>query len=310
MTSQVDIVVRFHDPARIAELERCVFSLASQTYQPINIILVLQRFSAADIDTAKKTLLPLVNLNNGAKLSILNYDAPHPADARSALLNLGIDHAEGRYLGFLDYDDVVYPEAYRLLTDQLRQTKAAIAFASVRVMRIDVYDTFLFSGGKASPPFKGNSLADLFRANFCPLHSYLLDRERVSPDTLRFNTALTVEEDYDFLLRICAQHQSDFSLVGTSIGDYHYKTDGSNTVPTEGGLTGEALDQYLDVRAVMEETRKSTIVSEAVQRDLGFPASKRSLTIRDVVKNFNAGWWRRLTNPGLSPQPSNLERTQ
>ncbi len=304
MTSQLDIVVRFHDPTRTTELGRCVFSLVSQTYHPVNIILTLQRFAAADIDTVKNTLSPLVALNANAKLSILNYEPTHPADARSALLNLGIDHAEGKYLGFLDYDDVVYPEAYKLLTTQLQQTNAAIAFASVRVMRMNVYDNFLFAEGKADAPFRGNCLADLFKANFCPLHSYLLDREKISPDILRFNTSLTVEEDYDLLLRICAQYRSDFSLIGTHIGDYHYKTDGSNTVPTEGGLTGEALDQYLDVRAIMEETRKSTIVSETVQRDLGISASEHSVTIRDVVQSLSSGWWQRLTDKSLPPSPA------
>jgi hypothetical protein len=297
---RVNTVVRFHDVARLQELERCIFSLVGQTYRPLNIILALQRFTVEQVDLVKNTIAPIISGDGAASLSITNYDRPLPVDARSDLLNLGISQASGGYLGFLDYDDVLYPEAYQLLIAQMKNTSAAIAFASVRVMRLSVYEQFLYTEGKAKPPFKGSNLLDLFRGNFCPLHSYLLDLRKIPADTLQFNTSLTVEEDYDMLLRICAQHRSDFTLVGTYIGDYHYKTDGSNTVPTEGGLSGEALNQYMDVRATIEETRRTTTVSASVQRALGLPASVSPVTIRDVIKQFSSGWLSRLMRTPVS----------
>ena len=294
MQDQANTVVRFHDIARLQELGRCIFSLVGQTYRPLNIILALQRFTENQIEAVRDVVTPIIGDDGAISLSIVNYDSPLPADARSALLNLGISHSSGKYLGFLDYDDVLYPEAYQFLVAQMEETNAAIAFASVRVMRLSVYEQFLYTEGKARPPFKGTSLLDLFRANFCPLHSYLMDRLKISEEALLFNTTLTVEEDYDLLLRVCAKHSSDFGLVGTYIGDYHYKTDGSNTVPTEGGLSGEALNQYMDVRAAIEETRRTTTVSESVQRALGLPASTTTVTIRDVIKQFSSGWLSRL----------------
>ncbi len=286
----VNTIVRLHDATRLSELRRCVFSLVGQTYRPINVILTLQRFTATDVTAVETAIKPLIKDDDGITLSILNYEEPEPADARANLLNLGIQHADGGYLAFLDYDDVLYPEAYQLLAARLKKTGAAIAFADVRVMRLNVYDQFLYAERKVTPPFGGSDLVDLFRGNFCPLHSYLIDHGQVSADTLQFDTSLAMEEDYDVLLRICAKYRSDFGLIGTCIGDYHYKTDGSNTVSTEGGLSGQALARYMKVKTAIEERRRTTNVSTSVQRMLGLPASETPLTIHDVLGGFSSGW--------------------
>ena len=204
-------------------------------------------------------------------------------DARSALLNLGLEKAQGRYLAFLDYDDVLYPEAYELMVSKLIQSGAAAAFASVRILRLDVYDRFFYATQEVTPPYRGESLLDLFRNNFCPLHSYVIDRNQIPSDLLRFDTSLVMEEDYDLLLRISASLPTDFSLLGTQIGDYYYKTDDSNTVPTNGGLTGESRDRYEEVRSAIELRRRSTPVAIAVQRSLGITETSKSMTIRDVI---------------------------
>lgn len=108
-----------------------------------------------------------------------------------------------------------------------RPTGAAIAFAKVRAMRVDVYDEFFYTKERVIPPFSGSDLLDLFHNNYCPLHSYVIDRSQCPTGMLEFVTGLTMEEDYDVLLRICATFLSDFTLIETDIGDYYCKTDGT-----------------------------------------------------------------------------------
>ena len=284
---QIDVVVRIHDPARMAELKRCVFSLVSQSHRPVRVIIAAQRFSDEGLAATRAALAPLIDGEDGVTLDIVNWTEAEPADARSVLLNAGVQAAEGRYLAYLDYDDALYPDAYELLIGKLRQTGAAIAFASVRVMQLHVYDHFFYAAEKVVPPFSGKTLIDLFRNNFCPIHSYVIDRDQVAPELLSFNTNLLMEEDYDVLLKICARYPSDFSLIGTDVGEYYYKTDGSNTVPTNGVLTAQSVERYKGVRLTIEHRKRVTLVSDAVQKLLGLAPSSKPMTVRDVIDRYS-----------------------
>ena len=275
----VDTIVRFHDPRRLVELQRCVLSLAAQTYQPVHVHIVTQRFCTADTLAVHRSLEPLFDLHSGPKLSIHNWSHSGPSDARSHLLNYGLRFAAGRFLGFLDYDDVLYPEAYDLLTKQLCQSNTGIAFASVRVMRVEVFDTFCYvtrKERKENIPFFGNTLLDLFCGNFAPIHSYLIDRTRIDGDLLQFDCDLSWEEDYEFLLRVCSRHRADFSLLDTQIGDYYYKEDGGNTVPKYFGMVNEAI----------KDARARIVLSKEVVEALGLPQSARQITVQEVVHRY------------------------
>ena len=282
----IDVVVRFHDPARLPELNRCVFSLVNQTYRPLRIILTTQRFSEADLAVTRAALAPLLAGEDGVTLSVVNWTNPDPADARSVLLNIGVADAAGRYLAFLDYDDVLYPDAYERLIGRLQSSHAAIAFASVRTIQLQAFARFFHQARKLAPLYAGRTLMDLFRNNFCPLHSYVIDRTQVAPELLQFTAALLMEEDYDVLLRICARYASDFALIGTEIGDYYSKTDGSNTVLTQGALSPEAEKHYREARLAIEHRKRITLVTEAVQRALHLPPSPRPVTVRDLVDRY------------------------
>lgn len=279
----LDCIVRFHDVRRLPELERCVFSLVGQSYRPLNIILVLQRFTAEEIAVTHSALAPLLKGSKTPTLSMHNWKESEPVDGRAYLLNLGLKAASGRYLAFLDYDDTLFPEAYNLLISRLRKSGAAIVFASVQLMRLRIYEKFSYTEGEVTPrQFHGTNLRDLFQKNFCPLHSYVLDRQQIPFDILYFDTSLIIEEDYDFLLRICAQLKSDFSLLETFIGYYSYKTDGSNTVANN-GLDSEKMTTYKRVCALIEHRRQSTYVSLPVQATMGVSNPCDQLTISEVL---------------------------
>ncbi|MFC4172949.1 glycosyltransferase family A protein [Microvirga sp. GCM10011540] len=279
--NQLDVVVRFHDAKRLPELERCIFSLVGQNYRPLHIILVAQRFSETDLAEVRARLAPLLACEDAPTLEVLNWEHPEPVDARSALINLGIRAGRGRYLAFLDYDDVLYPEAYDLLVSQLQAGEAGIAFGRVRLVQLEVHSTF-FRPKATLPYFEGSTLSDLFRGNFCPIHSYVIDRTRIPEQFLFFEPNLLLEEDYDFILRICAQFPSDFALVGTEIGEYYFKTDGSNT-HTAGGRPPSWQAQYERAAAFVEQRRRSTPIAAPVQRALGIAPPNPDLSIRDFL---------------------------
>ncbi len=292
----VDCIVRFHDARRLAELQRCVFSLFGQRHRPLVVHLMLQRFTAAQVAAVISVLAPLTQLPGAPEFDVCNWDEPGNADARTALLNAGMRRAEGRYVGFLDYDDVLFPEAYELLVGRLRTSGAAIAFGSVQEMEVELRGDVQRTLGKKTPNYSGQSLADLFTANFCPIHSYLIDRRLVDAEALVFDNSLAIEEDYDLLLRICAAYPSDFALLGTTLGYYFYKTDGSNTVAGQRGLDGERLQQYRVVQARIRQRKATTRVAPVVQTALGVRTPRHGANILDVLTTARSpvGWSARL----------------
>jgi hypothetical protein len=275
---RIDVVVRFHSPARLRELDRCLFSLFSQSHRPLQVHLAVQRFSAEEVSLVQEKLAPLLQLQPPIGIEILNWQEDEPPDARSVLINFGVEAAQGRYLAFLDYDDVLYPEAYDMLIEKLRATGAAIAFGGICVKEIAISEVCDYTCQKRFP-FSGDSLVDLFRDNFCPIHSFVIDRSRVSRQDLFFEPAMTRAEDYDFLIRLCAKYPSDFSMVKTIIGDYYYKDDGSNSILTQSS-------RALDTEAFLEGRRRITLVSSSVQRSLGLDPDPE-LTVRQLVDNLS-----------------------
>jgi len=286
MKNQVDCIVRFHDAKRLYELERCVFSLVGQKHRPLHIIIAVQRFTDAQIADTRAALAPLLSLPNPPTVTIRNWESASPNDARTKLLNMGLAAATGQYVSFLDYDDVLYPEAYVILIERLKATGNAIAFATVRVVNANVFREFIHVAGQRVAPFAGENLRDLFRDNFCPIHSYLIDRSVVSPDILSFDTTIAWEEDYDLLLKICAAYPSDFADVKKTIGDYYFKSDGSNSVPMNEMLSKEKALEYERIQAFIEVRRRTTLVSPEVQKQLGMRKISHSLTIRELLKRM------------------------
>jgi hypothetical protein len=281
----LDVLVRFHDPQKIVELRRAIFSLVCQDYSPISIMLVTQRFSEEQVQHLADHLAPMLAINPQVGFKILNYSAASPWDARSALLNLGIRESTGRYLAFLDYDDSIFPKAYCDLIAELGETKCAVAFGSIAMKDADVFaDAVLAERRRAT--FIGSNLIDLFDDNFCPLHSFVVDRTKADAKDLWFDESLCMLEDYDFLLRFCAKYPASFRLIGRFVGDYYIKNDGSNTLPGETRMDSAAVEEFRRFGVFIQGRKHQYLVSEAVQRQLGIFPPIAEMTIAMLLRHF------------------------
>lgn len=271
----LSVIVRFHDLRRLFELRRCLFSLVCQTYAQLEICLVTQRFSEAETKGLPDSIGDLLALNADVRFEIFNCGDEEPRDARSALLNLGFAKSSGRYVAILDHDDTILPDAYRQLTSELARSGVAIAFGSVAYKEVDVLEDALIVNRRLEA-FVGKDLMDLFDHNFCPIHSFVIDRSRMDGADLYFDTALRKHEDYEFLLRLCAKYEASFALVGTFVGDYYLKNDGSNTNTWRmgEGVEWEESTQELDAR------KGQIRLSDMVQSRLGMRAG----TVAEALK--------------------------
>lgn len=105
-----------------AYLNRCVESIVRQTYTELEIILVDDGSpdgcpALCDEWAGKDKRIKVIHKSNGGL-----------SDARNA----GMRAAEGNYISFVDSDDWIAPEFYRLLLEAMRETGSDIAACKIQ----------------------------------------------------------------------------------------------------------------------------------------------------------------------------------
>lgn len=119
----LSVVVPFRDLAD--HLPDCLRSLAGQTYPELEVIMV----DDGSVDGGPVIAEEMTG--HDPRFRLLRQEHAGPGPARDT----GVAHAQGRYLAFADGDDVVPPDAYRLLVETLERTGSD--FAAGNVMRLE-----------------------------------------------------------------------------------------------------------------------------------------------------------------------------
>ena len=233
----IDVIVRLHDPSRLLEFESAIFSLLNQSYEPVHAIVVTQAFDAKALASIQSAVDSLDWRDRGHQVpSVINVPAEAGQDIRAKLLNTGIEAAKFRFLAFLDGDDYLYAHAYRHLTDRAAAVGSALTFGKIVCKHVRVFDKFVYSSKTIKDLYTGSTLAELMQENFCPIHSFVVDRSLISPADLHFNAELRRLEDYDFLLRLCTRYPVHFDSVSTAIGVYNWHLDGRGSTTFAEGV--------------------------------------------------------------------------
>lgn len=289
----VDVIVRFHNPAYFDELGAAVMSLIGQSWRPLRVLLVTQRFNSDQLRELDSKLSVFRNIDPSISLDLLPYNRDEGLqDARSAVLNKGIAHAKGRYLAVLDYDDVLYPDAYAILVHELQASASAVAFGGIALKCIATSHAVPMgiAFAKLGRP-AGSGILDTFRAPFCPFHGMLIDRSRVAPEDLRIDESLPVFEDYELHLRLGTRYPFSYRALSHVIGEYRYRDDGSNTVPLRTDIDAQKQKLWNFYSREMERRRRQLIISPDIQARLGIDPMIPDLTIRGLLDLIDRGDW-------------------
>lgn len=163
-------------------------SIACQTYPQIEIVVVNALGPGHPQPAPQCGVFPVRFTDRGEALD------------RSAAANAGLDAAHGRYLGFLDDDDLLLPEHISLLVQALQSTPSAqVAYSGVRMIAYGPDGAACFET-LFNQPFH---LPSLRAQNYIPIHAVLFDRALLEAGC-RFDERLALYEDWDFWLQLGA----------------------------------------------------------------------------------------------------------
>jgi glycosyltransferase involved in cell wall biosynthesis len=191
----VSIVVRTKDRPKV--LRRALKSIASQTYRPIELILVNDGGCALPIEELKDILCDVS----------LNYVRIEKNRGRPTAGNVGIKNAKGQYIGFLDDDDIFYTNHIETLQAACAREGVHVAYSSVQ----SVYYRWTWHDQTDLIKLNNSHLYDyefnpsrLLFENYIPLNALLFSKNVLSESG--FDENLPINEDWDLLIRLSRRY--------------------------------------------------------------------------------------------------------
>ncbi|PJF41597.1 MAG: hypothetical protein CUN54_00925 [Phototrophicales bacterium] len=185
----VSIIVRTQN--RPALLREALSSLVTQSYPNIEVVVVND--GGEDIRAILETLDHVLHLR------VIHHDEQK---GRSAAANSGLYAATGKYIGFLDDDDLLHPHHIATLVAYLEATGARAVYSDCAAIQYHI------EAGEYAPvdrinPYKGIDFDHerLFFENYIPLITMLIHRD-VYDLVGDFDETLEVFEDWDYWLRL------------------------------------------------------------------------------------------------------------
>ena len=217
-------------------LEEAVQSVLAQAYEDWELILV-------DDNSSDETLQEYLPTLASRDLRIKVFKLEHSRGI-SAALNRGIEHARGEWIGFLDHDDLLEPDALFQTAKLLQQIPDTDLIYSDEDKLIEV--------GFDAPLFKPDWSPDFFLSCNYLCHFVTVRRElvlRVGGFRSEFDSA----QDYDFLFRVIEQTDRIHHIPRVL---YHWRRSGSSSAispwqkPGQLNAARRAIDEHLQRKGI------------------------------------------------------------
>ncbi len=206
-------------------LGECLESLTKQEFKNFEVVLVNDGGEdVSDIVSQFSDKLSITQVIHGKNLG------------RSAAWNSAVNAARGKYLSFLDDDDIYYPSHLKDLREAIRRENVKVAYSNCYSVR-EVPGNNGISNQLKEKYKTEDFTPDLFlMKNYIPIITLMAEKESVE-DAGLFDENFEVHEDWDMLVRLAMEN--DFYHLHKETSEYRVRADKSNS------CTGER-EKYLD----------------------------------------------------------------
>lgn len=182
------VVIPCYNRAKI--IHKTLDSVFAQSFTDFEVLVV----DNCSTDNTAEVLKPL---HDAGKLTFIQHDKNYE---RAKSRNTGMEHARGRFVTFIDSDDLMYPSNLQDAYDFVQANPATRFFHNL----FEIVD----ENGNKVRQFHGKPMQDNLKAiatgNFMACIGVFIDADIAA--TVRFdeNPALTGSEDWDFWIRVMA----------------------------------------------------------------------------------------------------------
>lgn len=210
-----------------------------QSFQDYEVIVV----DDCSTDNTKEILQPLIAQH---KIKFIQHDQNYE---RGKTRNTGMLHAHGKYLTFLDSDDLMYPDclkdAYEYATQHPEKKVFHNLYELVNPQGKVIYK-FTFH------PLK-NPLKQLAEGNFLSCHGVFLHRDVYTTVFWDENRLLSGSEDHEYWLRVVALYPNIGRINKINVGILEHAQRSVNTAHvTQGERRFEYFFQKIDTDPVFQ----------------------------------------------------------
>lgn len=208
----VSIIVPIYNKAQY--LDQCILSILGQSCQSLQLLLI----DDGSTDGCPEICRRYASMDS--RVQVLS----EPNRGVSAARNLGLDHAKGRYVAFVDSDDWIGTDYAKHLTDGMKNGECQMAVCNY-------YEYYWQENGRMEPKdyCKGQRTLKQYLLDMAkkPIHNYYgvlwnrcFERRIIEDAGLRFDMSLRYGEDTAFILNYLSHVRQVNTLPEM---DYYYR---------------------------------------------------------------------------------------
>jgi hypothetical protein len=227
---KVSTIIRFSQSGSSKLLRNALYSLVAQVGCKVQPIINVQD-PTDDMLVNLEKLIKKMPWDEGCHPIVKKYYSTEKSrDLRSLMLNTSLKTVKTKYVAFLDYDDVMFHDAYAWLIDRLQKTEKNASFGLIYNAHYNLAEekiktrTVVYNQGKDYESF--------YNHNHTPIHGFMLNMSLINSEQIRFYEDMKYMEDYFLTLQIFTKEDTDWESIKQRkfVGDYYIFEDKAQTL--------------------------------------------------------------------------------
>ena len=267
----VSVITRTYK-GRLPWLKEAIASVINQTYSNIELVIV------EDGSNEAKNYAEQIGNNN--KIKVVYKEEPKRGRCHAG--NIGLSLASGKFIVFLDDDDLFFADHIEVLTTELLahpEVSATYSLSWEVSTKLVSLDPLIYKEVSHQTRYRQRfSKFIMLHHNYIPIQSILFDR-KLYEDYGGFDESLENLEDWNLWTRYCLNH--NFLLIDKTTSMYRVTNDLEQRASRQ-----QVLDSYYDIAL---EKHKQLMVTVTGQEILDFFFQKNKSTCKGKkhkVKSF------------------------